>query len=174
MKFLIQKSDLDTVLTGLLLGWQDAAQTEVVADQAPAVFLADPTVYCIECGGSGQVARRNFDHHDTVAPLPPACVQAYCWMGYNDPAFWSLVRYVAAVDLGQQDSLPERDGLSLSGLFSGLLMVHGGMLDRFTACCQVLRTILHRPIDPWGVMPRLPAWEDYREAKRAQHQALEK
>jgi hypothetical protein len=76
-RVVIQKVDLDTALTAFILGVSEKDEIVVVRDKASPEDLADPEVICIECGGSGEVEKGNFDHHDTDQELPPACVQAF-------------------------------------------------------------------------------------------------
>ena len=165
MRVVLQQVDLDTCLTGLLLG----------AGAAPAE-LADPAVTCIEAGGSGQTELNNFDHHDAAGSWPPACVQALRAAGAaGSPALERLVAYVAEVDLGRA---PVRDwetdaaeGLSLSSVFSGMRLTVRDPREQFFAGLGVLRTVLEESIDPFGPMPPRPAWQVYADAHRRERTA---
>ncbi|MBU1014998.1 hypothetical protein KKI17_00970, partial [Patescibacteria group bacterium] len=60
----VGKIDLDTCGAALLLGVSREEGVEVLrGGEASQEDLADPQILCIEVGGSGQVAERNFDHH---------------------------------------------------------------------------------------------------------------
>ena len=130
MRVVLQQVDLDTCLTGLLLGVGAAAEVTVVRDGATPAELADPAVLCIEAGGSGQTERNNFDHHDDAGSWPPACVQASRAVGAaGSPALERLVAYVAEVDLGRAPD----ENRSLSSVFSGMRLTVRDPREQFFA-----------------------------------------
>jgi hypothetical protein len=69
---IIQKPDLDTCLTGLILGANAGGHLFALSSIVPQALLATPAVLCIEAGGSGQTALNNFAHHDPDYYFPPA------------------------------------------------------------------------------------------------------
>lgn len=164
-RYFIRKPDLDTVYTAFLLGWRPGAVVRRVPGQAPPEILADPGVYCLECGGAGQMALGNFDHHNTPLALPPACLQALHWREPDDPLVWEWGAYVAAVDLGRsgRGRLP---GWSLSQLYSGLRLTVPDPLVQLAAGVDLLQTIVHLRLRPTEPLPLLPGWEPYRQAKQ--------
>ncbi len=164
MKYIIHKPDLDTVFTAFLLGWRQGDAVRQVSGQAPPEILADPGVYCLECGGSGQLELGNFDHHNTTLSLPPACLQALHWREPADPALWDWAEYVAAVDLGR-GCLFQGRGWSLSALFSGLRLIVSDPLAQFRAGVELCRTVVGLSLSPWQPLPLLPEWEGFRQAK---------
>ena len=177
MRVVLQQVDLDTCLTGLLLGVGAAAEVTVARDGATPAELADPAVLCIEAGGSGQTELNNFDHHDAAGSWPPACVQASRAVGAaGSPAPERLVAYVAEVDLGRapaRDWETDADGrLSLSSVFSGMRLTVRDPREQFFAGLRVLRTVLEESIDPFGPMPPRPAWQAYADAHRRERAAL--
>ena len=178
MRVVLQQVDLDTCLTGLLLGAGTTDDVTVARDGATPAELADPAVRCIEAGGSGQTELNNFDHHAAAGSWPPACVQALRAVGSAGlPAMELLVEYVAEVDLGrgplvdrQADDADER--LSLSSVFSGMRLTVRDPREQFFAGMRVLRTVLEESIDPFGAMPPRPEWQVYVEARRRESAAL--
>ena len=169
MRVVLQQVDLDTCLTGLLLGVGAASEVTVARDGAAPAELADPAVLCIEAGGSGQTERNNFDHHDAAGSWPPACVQALRAAGTaGSPALERLVAYVAEVDLGRAPD----ESRSLSSVFSGMRLTVRDPREQFFAGLRVLRTVLEESIDPFGPMPPRPAWQGYADAHRRERAAL--
>lgn len=73
----IQKVDLDTALTALLLEVSKRDKILYLRKGAAQQYLADADVICIETGGSGQIELQNFDHHQTEKKLPSASRQAF-------------------------------------------------------------------------------------------------
>jgi hypothetical protein len=183
-KVVIQKVDLDTALSALLLGVTQDDEIVVVRDKAPPEDLADPKVICIECGGSGEVERGNFDHHDTKKPLPPACVQAFNYVSKEDAklsknaALRELVEYVATRDTQGPKAIQARGGdpgfPSLSDVFSGMLLCTKDPKDQLLRGMEILRLLLERKISAFGRMPELPEWGEFIAAKKKNDEEVKK
>lgn len=181
-RVVIQKTDLDTVLTAFLLDVSEADEIIVVRDKASDEDLVNPDVICIECGGSGQTEFNNFDHHDTDQPLPPACAQVFrLRYGPSDkPLLERLVEYASALDthgpeaLKQRSQLPEEAFPTLSDIFSGMLLVTRDPREQLLRGIAILKRVQAQQIDPFGLMPELPEWENYIEAKRQNNEAIQK
>lgn len=159
----ICKPDLDTCLTGLILHGNCSATVTVVSGLASLQQLMDPEILCIECGGSGNVAYNNFDHHDPNQDLPPACHQAWEIRGC-DPSLKRIVAYVCAVD--------EATGFSgsvafpaLSHIFSGMLLTVRGNQHQYAAGFAILQDVVSQRLDPFAQMPDLRKWRTYSERK---------
>ena len=75
-RVLVGKIDLDTVGAAYLLGVTRADTVEVLRGEASMEDLADPSVLCIEVGGSGMVEAKSFDHHAGDGPTDSATLQA--------------------------------------------------------------------------------------------------
>ena len=166
MRVVIQKVDMDTALTALLLGVVPGDRVDVVPEQATPADLGDASVLCIECGGSGDVARGNFDHHDTLDPFPPACCQALERLGADDAKLVRLVRYVAAIDTGDRVALGSVPGYpTLSNVFSGLCLATADPVEQLFRGMDLFRTVLDEAVDPFGVMPDRPEWREYLAVK---------
>lgn len=172
-RVVVQKVDLDTALTALLMGVSGDEEVRAVPERAGSEDLEDPRVLCIEAGGSGQVHLNNYDHHDTPEPLPPACVQAFRAVG--EPArFARLVEYVSAVDEGRRVPSDRPAGsVGLSGLFSGMLLRTPDPAEQLRQGVNLLRAVLDLGLDPFGPMPERPEWADYLQARRENERALE-
>lgn len=218
-KVVIQKVDLDTALTSFLLGVSSADDIVVVRGEAAAEDLANPEVICIECGGSGEVEKNNFDHHAPDKDLPPACVQAFqhyyrrdlflsptewgrhmtylefqlvpyvCPHLHNAPfearlavqeALATLVDYVAILDTRGPEELRQRSGLkeeafpTLSDVFSGMLLCTKAPKEQLLLGISIFWALFEHNLHPFGVMPELPEWEEYIEAKRRHKEAVAK
>ena len=130
-RVILQQVDLDTCLTGLLLGVGTSDHVTVARDGATPAELAAADVLCIEAGGSGETERNNFDHHDRGGTWPPACVQALRVAG--SPAMERLVAYVAEVDLGRGpgERCPTGERPGLSGVFSGMRLAVADPKEQF-------------------------------------------
>ena len=174
--FAFQKPDMDTVLSAVILGFDSADPLIECSPEASKELLARPEVYCIECGGSGQVDLRNFDHHDTHALLPPACVQAYSFKGCSNTYLLQLVKYVQWVDEGRRFSKYHcQEGLYLSNVYSGmLLMYESSILEQFYHGVQLFKHVIEKKIDPWKPVPKISEWSPYFHHKNLQRQQLEK
>lgn len=164
MKVVIQKPDLDTCLAALILGVRQEDRVIVSAGEACLEDLMDAAVLCIEAGGSGLVHLSDFDHHDPRVYHPPACRQAYAHMRVGDVAVGRLVDYVCEVDEGRPHSAAIAF-LSLSSVFSGMLMVEKTVLQRFFVGVRLLQTVLEKEIDPFFQAPERPEWSAYIAAK---------
>jgi hypothetical protein len=181
-KVVIQKVDLDTALTAFILGVSEKDEIVVVRDKASPEDLADPEVICIECGGSGQTHLGNFDHHDTAEPLPPACLQAHrLHFGPKDnEPLERLVEYVSLLDtqgpeaLKAHSKLPEGAFPTLSDVFSGMLLITKDPKEQLVRGIQICEAVVKQGIEPWGLMPELPQWEGYLEAKRQNNEAIQR
>ncbi|RME54985.1 MAG: hypothetical protein D6795_03570 [Deltaproteobacteria bacterium] len=173
MRVVIQQADMDTILTALILGVDVGDEIAVVRGDASRTDLEDPAVCCIEAGGSGEVERRNFDHHDTSRPLPPACRQAFETTGRGDPGLAHLVDYVAAIDVGDT-SIFERPVSfpRLSDLVSGMRLSLSDPRAQLLAGIGIFRTVLREGIDPFGTMPERPEWRSWIEARRQENERL--
>lgn len=167
----IRQVDLDTATTALLFGVSAADRILAAPRGADEASLRDPAVLCIECGGSGETDRGNFDHHDTDLPLPPACVQALAQRDSAGPDVRRLVDYAAAVDLGRPTaraaSFP-----TLSAIFSGLRLSVPDPRDQLLRGLRLLRTLLDLRLDPFGTLPDLPQWRGYAQARREENEGL--
>jgi hypothetical protein len=161
VKVVIQKPDLDTCLTGLILGVKEDDAISTAFENAPVELLSDPKVFCIEAGGSGQVHLNNFDHHDPGLNLPAASRQAYAAMRVCHEKLDRLVRYVEMID-GCAPRPPQREGLiGLSSIFSGMMHCIQNMRAQFVEGIGMLNTVLEQDIDPFGNIPLIPQWKRY-------------
>jgi hypothetical protein len=175
MKVIIQQVDMDTALTAFIREVTPADEIVAVKEQASPEDLADPSVLCIEAGGSGQVERNNFDHHNTELPLPPACRQALEASGREDPALRRLVDYVAAIDAAGPQVLGPAPGFpTLSDVFSGMRLSIKDPVEQLKAGLTIFATVLREGLDPFGVMPEKPEWKNWIEAKRREDEGLAK
>ena len=172
MKVIIQKADLDTCLTGLILGVGSWDEVIGVRGDASPADLDDPQVLCIEAGGSGRIEQNNFDHHETDAYFPPACRQAYEHGGRKDERMDRLVAYVSMVDENSK-AHPPVPFPSLSNLFSGMLFVEKGAVSQFLAGMKLLLTAFDEGMDPFAAMPIRPEWQSYVAAKVENQKKLE-
>lgn len=176
MRVVIQQVDMDTCLTALIRRVSEHDDIVVVKGDAVPADLTDPSVLCIEAGGSGQVERQNFDHHNTADPLPPACRQAFASSRKDDPLLARLVDYVAAIDVAGPHAmppLPPPGFPTLSDVFSGMRLVIRNPVEQLAAGLKIFKIVLARGLDSFGLMPELPCWERYLVAKRQNDEAIE-
>jgi hypothetical protein len=187
MKVVIQQVDMDTCLTGLILGVSAADQLEVVRSSASADDLANPDVLCIEAGGSGQTHLENYDHHESGGSKASACRQAWDLHGMSRLAGFSirgghgalerLVQYVEIVDTGGPTALPPAPAPgfpTLSALFSGMRLSLRDPAEQFCAGLAIFQTVLEKGLHPFGLMPEQPEWHGYLEAKRRDIEGMAK
>jgi len=174
--FAFQKPDMDTVLTAIILGFDFSDQLIISTPEISQELLERPDIYCIECGGSGQLESRNFDHHNTQQLLPSACAQAYSWKGLNDSRLFELVNYVKWVDEGL--IIPGCDkqvGFYVSNVYSGMLFMYAdSIVDQFYHGALFLKKIIEKKINPWKPVPKISEWQPYVQLKKRQWFQLEK
>ena len=173
-RVVVRQVDLDTCLTGLLLGATSVTPVTHAPTGASADDLADTSVLCLEAGGSGDADRGNFDHHDTTLDLAPACRQALARMLPASNSMRRLVDYVASVDVGLQAANAPPAFPSLSALFSGMRLLESDAVSQFRAGLAILGTVLEEDLDPWATMPDHPTWRAYVDRKRVETEALER
>lgn len=180
MRVVVQQVDMDTCLAALIVGISAADQVELVRSGACLEDLDDPTVLCIEVGGSGQVRLENYDHHEAGGPTAAACRQAWDAHGMSRIAGLSaipggagaierLVQYVEVVDTAGPTALPpapEPSFPTLSALFSGMRLAITDPVEQFRRGLDILARLLEEGIDPFGLMPQRSEWLSYLEAKR--------
>ena len=160
MRYIFRKPDLDTVTAAVLLGYRSGLPLCCVSQDAQPSDLADPTVICLECGGSGQLNLGNFDHHDPFEAFPPACVQAAALTDPTGSRTRDIIAYVAAVDTGSQLCPPARAGLTLSAVFSGMRLAVSDLIEQFQRGADRVAAMIERQASPWDVPRQLvdPAW----------------
>lgn len=170
MKVIIQKPDLDTCLTALIMGVSETDEIIVSKSDASEEDLMNPHVLCIEAGGNGLVHLNNFDHHDADRYFPPACRQAYQTISYNHLPIASnlslerLVEYVCMVDDGPKDH-SAIEFPSLSNIFSGMLLIEKNTVSQFQKGLDILTRVLIDDIDSFNTMPDIEEWRPYKKAK---------
>ncbi|MBF0554755.1 MAG: hypothetical protein HQK96_09420 [Nitrospirae bacterium] len=172
MKVVIQKTDLDTCLTALIMGVTGSDKVIISKGDAPEEDSKNPDVLCIEAGGSGQTQWNNFDHHNEGSGLHPACLQAYMAAGKDDAKLKRLVDYVCIVDDRPKDH-PNVKFPSLSNLFSGLLFVELNPVAQLFKGMEMLRMVLQDDIDPFDTMPDMEEWKEYKRAKKENMKKVE-
>ncbi len=172
MKVAIEKPDLDTCLAAVILGVTKDDHILIVKGGASRILLEDPSVLCIEVGGSGKIEKNNFDHHNTPYYLPPACMQAYRVSDKRSKELKRLVDYVCQVDEGICHSYPISFP-SLSNIFSGMFLVEKDTFLRFIKGMEILGTVLKNGLDPFRSMPELSEWRQYIRAKIENQKMLE-
>jgi len=172
-RVVIQKVDLDTCLTALLLEVSEQDEVSVVADRAPQERLNDPNTLCIECGDSGQVERNDYDHHDVSDPLPPACVQPWerltCregpllilpeWEAYLQARAQAIAQLAAALHIARRFS-------TASGRAAGYLEtdVPGALGALYSLGCEVAVACSTRPFRKYTVASQAVQLDRLREA----------
>lgn len=172
-KVLFHKPDLDTCLTALFLGVTEGDKVDrCVQPQASPAELDDPTILCIEVGGSGEIEKNNFDHHSPLLDLAPACRQAAEVQGIEDPSLLRLVDYVCLVDVGSK-SLPAIGYPSLSTIFSGMRFLLWEPIAEFQSGIQLLQKFIKLKIDPFAPVPGMTEWLVYLEAKSENSRQVE-
>lgn len=169
---LLNKVDLDTIATAWLMVGCAQAQPRFTAlrGSANAAQLADPTILCVEVGGSGRMVENNFDHHDQRQPgLLSSTMQVMARK-------MRIAAYVDAVDRGLEMGRHEGDTFpSLLQLISGMLLSAEKPEEQMAAGGEILQAVLETGIDPYGSMAPLyeviPAARSWADRKR-QHDRL--
>jgi len=125
-----KKIDLDSCMTAAILLGDNLGDNPLenieLTDLATLDQLDDANTVCIECGGSGDIARSNYDHHyyssgniriDGSEYLPPACIQA---AGKKLEEIPPIVKAIGKWDEGNADEFPEFR--EIQKVFSGMLL----------------------------------------------------
>lgn len=171
-----RKPDLDTMLAAYILLGSSFPMILAIKGLAPATALDDARVLCLECGGSGTVEKSNFDHHGNTEAMPCAAEQA--WQTVDCPQDLSnIVAYTATVDTATAIVTPQTGMCTLSGVFSGMSLVHASACARFRAGLRLLAAVHHAGVSPFDidfVVQRHPEFAAYERAKTVSRMALEK
>ena len=154
-RVLVGKIDLDTVGVAYLLGVTRKDTVEALRGETSQENLLDPSVLCIEVGGSGMVETCCFDHHAEDGPTdsatlqaakvkyglcggcsgptanPPYCNEGDCNLWFSPGSGWTsklhqLVDYVNLLDTKGPESLRDRTGGNVE--FPTLSDVFAGLL----------------------------------------------
>lgn len=174
------KIDLDTVGVGFLFGITRQDKVEVLpTSQASEEDLSNPSILCIEVGGSGRVNEGNFDHHglSNATPLCSATWQAWEAVGRPEETK-NLVHYIEILDVKGPQALREKEGYpgfpTLSDVFSGVLLRKPKPLEQFHKGIEILSEVVQRKINPFERIPieEIPQWRSYAEAKAENDQQL--
>ncbi|HOP86868.1 MAG TPA: hypothetical protein PKZ54_10420 [Syntrophorhabdaceae bacterium] len=173
MDIIIQKVDLDTCLTAFILGVSEKDNIIVIPHEAEDKLLKDPSIICIEAGGSGLTELNNFDHHDPERYFPPACRQAYEVRQKEDRILERLIEYVCMVDERPKDH-PNIPFPSLSNIFSGMLLLEKDPKAQLFKGMSILSKVIQDNIDPFSTMPDVPEWQEYKRIKEENIKKLEK
>jgi hypothetical protein len=164
VQVVFQQADLDTCLAGAILGVSEEDHILWRREGATQEELADAAVLCLEAGGSGEVDRGNFDHHDTSSPLPPACVQAFVHCGRPAP-YERLVEFTELVDTGQPFACPGFP--NVSHLVSGIrFILELDPVRQLLAGVACLRQIAELGLDPFNSLPWREEWTPFFEEKQ--------
>jgi hypothetical protein len=118
-----KKVDMDSCMTAAILLGSNTPENIELVDLATPDQLADASIACIECGGSGRVELNDWDHHhydgDTTEKkyLPPACIQAAREKLGQIP---SVVQAIGVWDEGKFAEFPEFREIQV--VFNGMLL----------------------------------------------------
>ncbi|MFA6549416.1 MAG: hypothetical protein WCT39_05775 [Candidatus Margulisiibacteriota bacterium] len=151
---LFGKVDLDALTVGLVMGITPCDQNlRSLKGSAKAEEIADPAVLCIECGGSGQTDKNNFDHHPSDGEKKidlSAAAQALERLA-------RLVRYVDEVDRGIRHDTGCQFP-SLVQLIAGMKLIIKDPEEQMRKGLAVLRAVVQSGLDPYGCMEKITSW----------------
>ena len=197
----VGKIDLDTCGTAFLLGVTREDEVKVVRGDASPQDLADPSVICIEVGGSGRVDQNNWDHHAAGGPQDSATLQAWWSLGQDAAmaklAQWAgwdvyashaaigalrselrLVEYIHLLDTQGPEALRRRTGgdvvfPTLSDCFAGMLLLTARepSVEQLHKGVELLQSVLEAGQDPFGT---ICGFDSYAEAKRVNNAQIAK
>ncbi len=186
---LFGKVDLDTIVATYLLGARPGGmKLRWKSGSASSEELADEKTACIEVGGSGAVAKNNFDHHSPLADGGvnlSACAQVLERLA-------KLVRYVDELDRGDRSmdrvrakkpfpdfappeavvqKLPPISTFpSLAQLVSGMLLTVRDPEERMRQGLEIVDVVVQTGVDPYAsmepILDVLPQGRKWAEAKR--------
>lgn len=193
------KVDLDTCGCAFLMGVTREEGVEVVrSGRASEADLADSSVLCIEVGGSGQVDRVDFDHHESGGPVESATAQARSWLGQEAgyeffqrhnitisddgeeagsqvASLVSLIQYIDELDTkGPQALGREPRGEEFpyfSDVFAGMLLTERNPVEQLHKGVQILKDLVQRGQDPYGT---IKGFDLYAEAKAENNRQVTK
>lgn len=179
----LRKPDLDTLAAAFLAGVQpDFNPLLVCLGDAPEHLLRNPSVLCLECGGSGQTHLANLDHHGGNEILPTAVEQAMdlFWPAQNSlytDRLHILAEYAAFIDSAGQRGTPPlySSPANLSALVSGMLSMHKTPEEAFRAGLKLLEQWVDTAAAPWDltkVVSDFPVWRHYLAAHTVMRNAL--
>jgi len=188
------KVDLDTVGCAFLMGvTRDDRVGVVQSGRALEPELSDPSVLCIEVGGSGRVAEACFDHHDVGGPKDSATLQAWNWIdrvSHGGILGWFkrnqfqirdfvkvslLVEYINRLDVSGPQALGQEpraeDFPYLSDVFAGMLLTERDPIEQLHKGVEILREVIQIGQDPYGT---IKGFDDYATAKAENNRQVTK
>lgn len=184
-RVLVGKIDLDTVGAAYLLGVTREDAVEVLRGEASSEDLADPSILCIEVGGSGMVEQKCFDHHAAGGPTASATRQAFDWVypvetcahglygcsscehydgrRYGAAQVKRLVDYIDLLDTKGTEAVRRLTGgdvpfPTLSDVFAGLLLSERDPVEQLHTGVELLKRIVEEGIDPFGTVAGYDNW----------------
>lgn len=180
----VGKIDLDTCGAAFLLGITQEDEVAVVRGNASPEDLANAEVICIEVGGSGQVDRKNFDHHAAVGPTACAShqvldyIESHGQTGYYTGVFGRLVEYIEILDTQGPGTLRQRTGgvefPTLSDVFAGMLLTERDPVEQLHKGVELLRSVAEttgQVQDPFGT---ILGFDAYAKAKAENNRQIAK
>lgn len=175
------KIDLDTVMAvWLLKDIIDRSNTKFVK-QATVNDLISSDIICIECGGSGQIDKMNFDHHNygEISTTESRCAtkQAYDFielfnnyalngihrhpftiMNSHIETINKLVEYIQILDVRGPHilrSFNSSKGPYITDVFGGVKTHFNNHNDRLNESLRIIELIVKNDIDPFSNINRL-------------------
>lgn len=153
---LFGKVDLDTIMTGIVMGVLPGDNLCCARGSASSGELSDKRTLCLEVGGTGRQSENNFDHHPQKGEQKlnlSACAQALERMA-------CLVRYVDCIDRGERIDVEvdQKSFPSLVSLVSGMKLCVFDPEDQMREGMKIMRTVIQSGLDPYGCMDEIADW----------------
>ncbi len=99
-KVRVGEIDLDVIGAAYVLDITRKDEIKLLRGEASSEALSNPSIICIEAGGSGQVDLLNFDHHGADAPQTCAAQQVFNWLREDKKRLSRIKRRELTASLG--------------------------------------------------------------------------
>lgn len=177
----VEKTDLDTIGSFFLHKYagriDDSCLITCLRSQASPEDLTNPQTLCLECGGSGQTALGNFDHHQEGGPEESATLQTLKTLpkAKLNLNISYLASYIDNIDRLSPEQIREKyqtlEFPTLSDIISGINLKHSRSPETVMKEGErVIRTLINSGLKPTGP---ISGFNEYAELKKSNDAQIE-
>lgn len=180
-RVLVGKIDLDTVAACFIAQVTREDEVEVVGCiQVAKEDLENPNILCIGVGGSGRRYLNNWDKGKGSSITRQMWEQGGCNITFPGGTWQveTLIDYIegslSVKKPRQKEAKDSQFFPTLLDIFEGMLLSTRGEVEKLHCGVGILRTLVRKGLDPFGLMPEDNIWFDYSQAKARYNREVRK